>query len=92
MKEFDKRQVKIVKYNVGLSKYSRNTPLLNALRIKKITHLYYEHKINFLKHLKNNELSKRMNDLGFERLNDLNKFSFAKQIKEVSKIIGIDIY
>jgi hypothetical protein len=32
-----------------------------------------------------------MYDLGFERLNDLNKFSFAKQIKEVSKIIDMDI-
>jgi predicted component of type VI protein secretion system len=32
-----------------------------------------------------------MYNLGFERLNDLNKFSFAKQIKEENKIIDMDI-
>jgi hypothetical protein len=32
-----------------------------------------------------------MYDLGFERLNDLKKFSFAKQVREVSKIIDMDI-
>jgi predicted component of type VI protein secretion system len=32
-----------------------------------------------------------MYDLDFERLNDLNKYSFSKQIKEVNKIIDMDI-
>ncbi len=91
LKEFDKRQAKIVKYNIGLSKYARNTPILNALSIKTITHLYHEHKINFLKHLNNNDFSRRMFKISLDRQSDLNRISFVKQLEEVSKLIDMEI-
>ena len=60
--EFDSHQATLIKNNIGLSKFSRSTPLLKALRIDTISYLYYKFKLIFLDQIKKNYQIKKLND------------------------------
>ena len=55
--EVNIRQNILIKNVIGLSKFSKSTPLLNALNIKSIHHLYDEYKIIFMKQINKHNLS-----------------------------------
>ena len=94
LKEYDSRQATLVKTFVGLSKYARTTPLLHALNINTVSHLYHKMKLVLLKQLTNNRLTNEI--LGFLR----NKYrrqkaprhSIVKQLEDVSIKLEVDIY
>ena len=53
IKQLQSRQALIIKMALGLSKYCRNSPLLEALNISSIIELYYKFKYLFIGQLKN---------------------------------------
>ena len=52
LKEYDVLQSCLTKRNIGLSKFTRNTALLEALRVKQISKLYYKFKFLFYEQIK----------------------------------------
>lgn len=90
LKECDTRQGLLIKMALGLSKYTRNRPLLEALNIESITQLYYKHKVLFYSQLKNNLLAYNI----FQTLNTYYtnngtpKTSYINQYIQCEKIIG----
>ena len=47
LKNYDKSQACIIKRNIGLSKFTKNTALLEALKVRSISKIYYKSKILF---------------------------------------------
>jgi hypothetical protein len=78
---------------LGLSKYSRTRPLLDALHISSITELYLKFKCLFAKQIKNNSLVSEI----FDEIKSLHpkfkisKLSYVTQFMECGKELGIDI-
>jgi hypothetical protein len=94
LKDYDSTQATLIKNSTGLSKYVRTTPLINALKVRSITHLYYRMKIAFLKQLKLNQLtSDILNDLiQSYKHSKIPEASFVKQVSDTGHIIGKDVY
>ena len=94
LKAYDSRQATLVKTFVGLSKYASTTPLLHALRINTVSHLYYKMKLVLLRQLANNRLTNQI--LGFLRdkykCHRPPKHSVIKQLEDVSIKLDVDIY
>ncbi|RNA36664.1 hypothetical protein BpHYR1_043195, partial [Brachionus plicatilis] len=85
LKIYDKSQACIIKRNIGLSKFTKNTALLEALNVKSISRIYNKSKILFLP--SNKKLNPMDELISYLNLN-YNKFkcpegSFIKQIKNV---------
>jgi len=57
LKELNTRQNILIKNSIGLSKYVRTKPLMQALKIKSMEELYYKHKLLFIEQLRKNEMS-----------------------------------
>ncbi|RNA24421.1 hypothetical protein BpHYR1_031464, partial [Brachionus plicatilis] len=92
LKIYDKSQACIIKRNIGLSKFTKNTAFLEALKVKSISRIYYKYKILFYHQIK--KLNPMDELLSYLKLY-YNKFkcsegSFIKQIKDVGKIIDLD--
>ena len=92
LKEYDRSQALLIKRNLGLSKFARNTVLLEALRINYISKLYYKFKILFYYQIKQSQAL-------YQILEYLKKYyalykcpdgSFVKQLKDSMNVIGVD--
>jgi hypothetical protein len=90
MKQLETRQGLLIKNVLGLSKYSRNSPLLDALSISKITKLYYKFKFLFRTQIKKNYFVENF----YSKLKTHYltvkppKQSYINQYNELSKIIN----
>jgi hypothetical protein len=88
--EYNIRQNIMLKQSIGLSKYALSTPLLNVLKIQKISELYFKYKLIFYKQIMANSLTKKV-FYALENLykdKNIPKFSFLKQINLVNLQIG----
>jgi hypothetical protein len=88
--QYNIRQNIMLKQSIGLSKYALSTPLLNVLKIKKISELYFKYKLIFYKQIMANSLTKKV-FYALENLykdKNIPKFSFLKQINLVNLQIG----
>ena len=98
LKVLNSRQATLVKTFMGVSKFAKTTPLLHALRISSITHLYHKMKLIFLKQLQCNALTNDI--LGFlrskysEKYSDMEppKHSAIYQLNRISSLIGTDVF
>ena len=94
LKVLNSRQATLVKTFMGVSKFAKTTPLLHALRISSITHLYHKMKLIFLKQLQCNALTNDI--LGFLRskYSDMEppKHSAIYQLNRISSLIGTDVF
>ena len=90
LKQLDKRQSLILKMTLNLSKFSRSTPLLEALRVSSIEQLYFKHKFLFLSQLRKNWIPNTL----FEYLKSIkrtrNKLSYISQLKCLNNVIGVN--
>ena len=93
IEELNSTQATLIKMNLTLSKYAKSTPLLNALRIESIKHLYSKFKIIFIKQLKQIPFtSSILNFLNnYYRVNNCPEQSFISQAFEVNRLLSIDI-
>ena len=69
MNELNVRQNIFIKNTIGLSKYVKTKPLFNALKIKSMQQLIYQHKLSFVRQLHKVDFTKQI----FEYLS--NKYS-----------------
>ena len=79
--------------NLTLSKYALSTPLMNALRIESIKHLYVKFKILFVKQLKRIPLTSSKLEFLVEHYSDKTcpEQSFISQVDKANQLLGIDI-
>jgi hypothetical protein len=90
LKEYNMRQSLLLKQAVGLSKYAVSTPLLNVLKVEKISEIYMKHKLFFYKQLMHNNLTKEV----LQYLQDFyltakaSKHSFTTQLTNVDRQVG----
>jgi hypothetical protein len=87
LQSFDRSQAKLIKHFIGISKFCRNTPLLNAMRVQSISHLYYKFKTLFMCQIKDNELANKVY-LEIGKHNPIHdKYSYFSQIHETKNRI-----
>jgi hypothetical protein len=88
--EYNTRQSILLKQAIGLSKYARTTPLLNALNVEKVSEIYMKHKYYFYKQLMNNSLTRavylNLDSFYFEK--KACKHSFLNQLLNVDTQVG----
>jgi hypothetical protein len=88
--EYNTRQNNMLKQAIGLSKFAVSTPLLNVLKVEKITEVYLKQKIYFFKQVMLNNLTKNV----FESLHEYYSMrvtpreSFCKQLELVNRQIN----
>ncbi len=92
-KQLEIRQNILVKYAIGLGKYTETTPLFRSLRLESIQGLYRKHKLFFYKQLHNNELTLELFNFLKEYYMDNNppKASYVAQLGAVEAHIGMTI-
>ena len=90
IKRLESRQASLFKVTLGISKYCRNKPLLEALRVSTLEELYFKHKFLFLKQLNNNLLAKNIFEYLKCNQQKKNKSSYITQLKDLSKVINIE--
>ena len=90
LRELNSTQAALVKMNLGLSKFLKSSPLLDALRIKSVKHLYHKFKILFVEQIQQipftNHLFKYLEEFYSEKIIPLQ--SFVQQAKETSRLIS----
>ena len=93
LEELNSTQSALIKMNLTLSKYAKSTPLLNALRIESIKHLYSKFKIIFIKQLKQIPFTSSIFNYlnSYYRINDCPEQSFISQAFEVNRLLSLDI-
>ncbi len=57
IERYNIRQNIIIKRSIGLSKYSKTTPLFNCLKIESIAEVYAKHKISLYQQIRQNSLT-----------------------------------
>ena len=72
LKELNIRQNILIKNSLGLTKFLRTTPLLNALQIKSVEELYFKHKILLFKQFRFNDTTKYVLDFLLSHYSGLN--------------------
>ena len=89
---FDSRQCLLLKLGLGLSKYSRNTALIESLEIRSISEQYYLHKLLFRNQINTNSLARAVFDRLIETSYPSNRdmTSFLNQLKYVNRLLEID--
>ena len=90
IKKLDSRQASLFKITLGISKYCRNKPLLEAFRVSSLEELYFKHKFLFLKQLNNNLLAKNIFEYLKSSQQKKNKSSYITQLKDLSKVIDME--
>lgn len=96
LRYIDIRQNTLLKNTFSLSKYARSKPLLSALRIKSIKHLYEEYKIILLKQIRTHCLTRDVFIYLFNyyNTNEISRESYIYTIKtlfEKLEILANDI-
>ena len=93
IKEFNIRQNMMLKQAIGLSKFALSTPLLNALKVEKITEVYMKQKLYFYKQIMSNKLTKQVFNCikEFYPRNKAPKESYLKQLELVNMQIGFSV-
>ncbi len=91
--EFDIRQNILIKQSIGLSKYALSTPLLNALKIEKISEIYHKHKVYFFRQIMLNNLTKDVYETLKTVYTDkkVPPTSFMKQLLIVNLQVGYSV-
>ena len=95
IKNLDLQQNSLIKYMLGLSKYSHVTDVFRVLKLFRMNELYIFAKLSFLKNLKKNKTCTHIfNNLIINKLNFCNKNSksFIRDIKAISFFLNTDIY
>jgi len=90
LNEYNTRQNILLKQAIGLSKYAVSTPLLNVLKVEKISEIYMKHKYYFFKQLMMNSLTRTIY-LKLDTLYSLKKackYSFINQLSNLDSQIG----
>ena len=94
LRELNSMQASLVKMNLGLSKFAKSSPLLDALRIESVKHLYHKFKILFVKQLQQipftNHLFKYLKEFYSDKNTPLQ--SFVQQTKEPKSLNKLFIY
>ena len=90
LKKLESRQAALFKITLGLSKYCRNKPLLEALGVSTLEELYFKHKFLFLKQLNNNGLARSIFEYLKCNQQKRNKSSYLSQLKDLSKVIDLE--
>ena len=90
LKEYNIRQNILLKHSIGLSKHSVSTPLLNVLKVEKISEIYCKYKLFFYKQLMMNGLTRNVfNELKEHYANKIcPKTSYIKQLANVDLQVG----
>jgi hypothetical protein len=93
LNEYNTRQNLLLKQAIGLSKFALSTPLLNSLRVEKITEVYMKQKLYFFKQIMSNSLTKVAYDFlkEFYPKNKAPKESFVKQLELVNRQIRFSV-
>ena len=93
LKKLDIRQGILIKSALGLSRYSRTRPLLDALDIMSITQLYFKFKYLLLPQLRRNWItdSVRSKLEEYYRIVKKPRSSYFHQVQELQKVIGISV-
>ena len=93
LRELNTTQASLIKMNLKVSKYAKSSPILDALRIESIKHLYYKFKILFVKQLRmipfTNSLLEHLDEYYFEK--HCPNQSFIGQLIDTNKLLGIDV-
>ena len=94
VEELDSMQAQLIKNNIGLSKFARTTPLLNALCIESISQLYHKYKILFLKQINRVLVTKTIFEFLIQNTTheNYNKNSFISQIRATNNLIEQNIF
>ena len=87
LKSLETRQCLLLKMALGLPKFSKNTPLLEALNIRSLQELYFKFKFLFSEQIKKHWVALEL----FKQLNSSTKYktskeSFLSQLKELKSI------
>lgn len=85
--EMDKLQAKLIKTSLGLSKYLRTTPLVNALKIHNVPLLINVLKMNLVKSMIFNTSAAK--DFYLRMLNQPTKCSFMSDVKSICNDFNI---
>jgi len=91
LKELNNRQNLLVKYAIGISKYSRTSPLFDSLYIEQIEVLYRKHKILFYKQLSHNPITSSLFDFlcRYYSNSKIPQQSYFAQLGLVEKCVNI---
>ena len=87
--ELQSIEARILKKSLGLSKYCKTQPLLDALKVRSIEDTIKERKTSFLLQLMNNELTLSIINAQIKNYNILDKNSFTH--KMVNEVLGIQL-
>jgi hypothetical protein len=87
LNEYNMRQNILLKQAVGLSKYALSTPLLNVLKVEKISEIYLKHKFYFYKQIMHNDLTRNV----FSYLNEFYSPGKSKKHSYISQISNVDM-
>ncbi|RNA42677.1 hypothetical protein BpHYR1_013425 [Brachionus plicatilis] len=92
LSEFETRQNLLLKRALGIKKFARFRPMLEAIKVETIEQIYCKHKIFFLKQLRQSPLCNSL--LVFLKGNyehfDQKNSSYCRQINNLEKKIYID--
>ena len=86
-------QSTLLKSNLGLGKFCRSGPLLDAMNVERVSSIYWKMKFSFFKQVKLHKLTCSLFDYldsYYEANKCKNKMSFFSQILEMKRILGVD--
>ena len=84
------RQNILIKRSIGISKYSKTTPLFQCLKIESVLQIYSKHKVFFFKQIIKNEITSTIfNYLNkfYDNTNKAPKNSFICQVRTLNNIL-----
>jgi hypothetical protein len=93
IKEFEIRQNLMLKRAIGIRKFGRFSPVLEAIKVESIEQIYMKHKIFFIKQLMNHRMCYnllRFLHSDYEHFDQKNS-SFCKQLNNLEKKLHIDV-
>ena len=92
LSHLDSCQSTLIKNNIGLSKYSRSGPLLDAIKIDKCSLVYWKMKFSFIKQVKKHPVTSSIFDFlltHYGRSGCSDKSSFIRQFSDLEEILNI---
>ena len=81
--ELNMSQNFLVRFMLRLNKFNHISDINSALKIMNIKHLYYKHKLGFIKQIKNNSISNQIYNILKNQNKDYSTLSFLKDIDDM---------
>jgi hypothetical protein len=89
--ELNMSQNFLVRFMLGLNKFNHISDINSALKIMNIKHLYYKHKLGFIKQIKNNSISNQIYNILKNQDKDYNtSLSFLKDVDAMCEFLKIN--